>query len=973
MAIHQLHAVIRHLRRLTGQQSGGSSDAQLLERWITRRDDAAFEVLVWRHGPMVLSLSRHLLANAQDAEDAFQATFLTLLRKAPSIGKRESVGSWLYKVAFRVALAAKRRASDRAPPVRPEANLNEPAACVEQRDLHRVVREEVNRLPEKYRAPVVLCHLEGKTHEVAAEELGWAKGTVSARLMRARDLLRSRLARRGLALSALGVTVELSPDATAASRPASLAAAAARAAGRYATNQGTAGLVSSEAVALAEGVMRAMFLRKLRMAAIALLAVGVTALGTGLVAHQAQTEPPKEAAAPQPGAEQEKKEGVDLHGDPLPPGVVARLGTVRFRADDEGQGIACQGIAFTPDSKGILMGSWAGAIHLCDAATGKRLRRIALEGEPYGRILFSPDGKLIATTEDLGEDPTGYGIGFRDASTGKKHRVIRLAKADAPGPMAFAPDSTLLASCHDDLTLRLWDVPSGTEVLRGKLPDRPGRSLVFSPDGKTIVGTSAGSPKTEFYIWEHDAGVEPRTVKAPGAIETLAFSPDGKTLALMDYVRVNVYLWDVASGRCLRTLRLPKGWARDVAFSPDGKMLALACEQPGSVVFWDPSTGQELHRLNAPLEHWKRVVFSPDSKRVAARSQDAVRVWEVNGWKELGALDAAHREAITATIFSSRESLVATAGDDGSARLWEATTGRQRAVFRHDNWVRAVAVSPDGRQIATSSLDDTVRVWDTATGKQLFNLAGHGKSGGHRVLQFSPDGKRLASWGDTYWYLRVWDTTTGKALLEHKLRATGVQHADDDDDSVDNQKLEMLAMWGLQATFSHDAKTLILAVQTTLHVFDVESGKETLRINASDDAGCSSLAVSHDGKRLAAAAEARPHQVKNPDGTVRYVRSGCSVRLWDLASGKQLLRNGLPDTTRIAQIEFTPDDKCFVAVTQRPSAVVHFWDTESGDEVRVIEGLPSRPHCLAFSPDGKLMTVGLQDTTALVYDLTRET
>ena len=181
---------------------GGLTDGQLLARFVATRDEPAFAALVRRHGPMVLGVCRRLLPRGPDAEDAFQATFLVLFRRARALDRGGSVANWLYTVAYHVALraradAARRRQCERAVPRRDEA----PAADVWS-DLRPVLDEELTRLPDKYRAPVVLCYLEGKTNEEAGRLLGCPVGTVKGRLSRARDLLRARLARRGVTLSA---------------------------------------------------------------------------------------------------------------------------------------------------------------------------------------------------------------------------------------------------------------------------------------------------------------------------------------------------------------------------------------------------------------------------------------------------------------------------------------------------------------------------------------------------------------------------------------------------------------------------------------------------------------------------------------------------------------------------------------------------------------------------------------------------
>jgi RNA polymerase sigma factor (sigma-70 family) len=277
----------------------GVTDGLLLDRYVTERDEAAFAALVQRHGRLVLNVCRRMLRREHDVEDAFQATFLLLVRRANSIHRREAVASWLYGVAYRVA--AKARAQNARRPVAAET-LDLPAEPDEARawrDLRPVLDEEINRLPARYRAPVVLCYLEGKTAEEAAGQLGCARGTVLSRLARARARLRPRLVRRGLALSVGGLVTMLGKDASAVSPAlanATLSAARCAAAG---TSLGT---VSTRATALAEGIMRTMLWTKLSTVAVAVLALAV---GVGGIALFSTATPAREgAAAPEPAAEQ---------------------------------------------------------------------------------------------------------------------------------------------------------------------------------------------------------------------------------------------------------------------------------------------------------------------------------------------------------------------------------------------------------------------------------------------------------------------------------------------------------------------------------------------------------------------------------------------------------------------------------------------------------------------------------------------
>ena len=203
---------------------GGPGDGQLLERFLDRPDDSAFEELLRRHGPMVLGVCRRILGPGPDAEDAFQATFLVLVRKAASVKPRDMVGNWLHGVAQRTALEARARAARRRARELPMDPLPEPETPPEKiwHELQPLLDREVGRLPEKYRAPVVLCDLEGKTQKEAARQLGWPEGTVSGRLFRARSLLAKRLRHHGLTLSAGSLAVLLTKSTAAASVPAIL-------------------------------------------------------------------------------------------------------------------------------------------------------------------------------------------------------------------------------------------------------------------------------------------------------------------------------------------------------------------------------------------------------------------------------------------------------------------------------------------------------------------------------------------------------------------------------------------------------------------------------------------------------------------------------------------------------------------------------------------------------------------------------
>jgi RNA polymerase sigma factor (sigma-70 family) len=306
MASGQPNLILQHLRNLLRRrESGNLTDGQLLERFVRERDEAAFEVLVWRHGPMVLALGQRVLHNPHDAEDVVQATFLTLVRKAGSIGKGESLSSWLYKVAYRIALRARARAAKIIADSWPVEDVPaaEEADEVAWRELCPLLDAAIQRLPEKYRVAVILCDLQGKTHREVAEQLGCPIGTVSTRVKRARQFLQKRLAHHGLILPAGALGIALSCHAVAA-MPAPLTASTLRAASLLMSNpSGAAGILSARVVELIEGANKAMLMSRFKIVALLALMGGTVAAGAGVLTRR---EPPLQPQAAAPRAEKDR-------------------------------------------------------------------------------------------------------------------------------------------------------------------------------------------------------------------------------------------------------------------------------------------------------------------------------------------------------------------------------------------------------------------------------------------------------------------------------------------------------------------------------------------------------------------------------------------------------------------------------------------------------------------------------------------
>ncbi len=296
MASEQLHAVLADTGVAVAiKTTDGLADRVLLDRFVKHRDETAFAALVARHGGMVLGICRRTLRHAHDAEDACQATFLVLARKAGAIRKMESLPSWLHGVAYHVATNLRR---DMARRNAREASLTEPfgadaPADISQREAQAVLDEELARLPAKYRAPLVLCYLEGKTRDEAAQELGWSLGTLKGRLERGRELLRRRLTRRGLTFSAALLSTLLTQSSASATASPVLVLSIVRAGLLYAAGKAaTAGGISLRVAALAKSVLNALLLAKLKAAGGVLAVVLAVGAGTSLISISRSAAPP---------------------------------------------------------------------------------------------------------------------------------------------------------------------------------------------------------------------------------------------------------------------------------------------------------------------------------------------------------------------------------------------------------------------------------------------------------------------------------------------------------------------------------------------------------------------------------------------------------------------------------------------------------------------------------------------------------
>jgi RNA polymerase sigma factor (sigma-70 family) len=986
MSRPESRAVLSQIRRLAEAQAADEfPDRELLERFRRRRDEAAFAALVRRHGPLVWGVCWRVLGDRHDAEDAFQASFLVLAGKAGTIRRAESLGAWLYRVARQLAIGARGRRARRqrvesGHPPDDRAALAAGAGPPEELSLREalaILDDEVGRLPEKFRAPVVLCYLQGKTNEEAARELGCAPGTLKWRLGRARELLGGRLAARGVSLPAGATTVLLASGAGQA------------AAATFPMDPITG--ASAGAARLAQALIRGMTMTRIKRWALGLLALAVVGVGAAGALRQAAGSGGRGAvatAAQGGGKAQRPAARADRHGDPLPPRALARLGTVRWR-----HGTRARALTFAAGGKELVTAGPDGQVCVWDLATGRELRRLGKRAEPgpgeeplfsLRPIALSADGRRAATCDD-------GGVHVWDAVTGKKLRRFPFRNPNHVFALVLTPDGRgLLTSSHED-RIALWDVATGRERRHFEIKNRKNDpcsnvgAAAFSPDGKLLAapffegGIDDQPLRTGVRLWDVATGKEVHRFGGPvdeadSALEwpQPVFSPDGKVVARLA-LDGTAHLHNTADGK----ERLSLGRAQEeaisaVVFSPDGRTLAASLGD-GRVRLYDPRTGKALHtfapgvgrhRVPGEATHMEHdgteakpdgsppLAFSPDGKVLAAvAEQNAVRLWDTATGKPLPGL-AGHRGAVAELALPADGKVVVTRGTDGTLRRWERATGKELGRVMVPVGAGVMALSRSGRLFAHAD-ETTAVVGDVAEGKAVVKIVLPEDPTGLGLayqVRFSPDEQVLAT-GELSGAVRLWDAASGKALRALTPDKKGGR--------PDGGLLSVLE-------FSPDGRTL-LTVRAPSAVVALPAplpgeapGESKSHLCLWNPATGAVLRRWQAPGRVTAVAF-------TPDGRGVLTAAADRLTLWDVATGQERFH-----VEGAAVVACSPEGRVLAAGGgAKDGSAIRLLDLRTGKEYGRLTGHQAAVRALAFTPDGTALVSGSADSTGLVWEVAR--
>ncbi len=928
-------------------------DADLLSRFIQSRDGVAFAALVERHGPMVLRVCRRMLWDSHTVDDAFQATFLALIRGAWRVRKTASVASWLYGAAVRISLKARGTAARarRTPSQTPNRCDPDPLAEISGRELVSVIDEELARLPDQFRAVITLCCLEGLSQEEAAQRLGWSVASVKGRLERGRERLRLRLAQRGLALP-VGLGSILLGEAHAIVPPRLFAQTVELAA---------LGTIPPGVAKLAAGVTASGTMWKAVAVAFVMLAVGgVAALESGNQSPQTSLRPhPEDAmvsAKPIGQVRDSLPEGniqrvttdprakTDRSGDPLPVGATMRLGTIRTRAPITGFGFGKDGTIVT-------------------AGPSVDIRRWNL-------------------VDDKSEEPIL--LPLKGPETSNNYPQV-------------SPDGTLVAACSNEKVF-VWETPTDPNAKPKEVAvfEITGiRLFQFAPNSAKLIVATQLERFCTVHVYDIKTGKRTNLECSPRYVEGLAVSGDGKRVGVVgDH---DFYLLDAVTGKQLAKYEPNDQMSSEFALNHAGDVMAariIFSKTKYELRFTDPLTGKKCEGLSGPEGPATWVTFTADGKTLLIGGRHRVRWWDPVAAKLIRTFEGIATETYalqdTPGRFSSDGKTLVAHNGCGLLR-WDANTGKPlfpEQDLGHGGYVCGFGFSSDGKRIATSGIDRRVCVWDAITGKDLWHAPT--AWAGSQNIDFSPDGKFLYVGGPEWGEVTKFDAESGKVVLKFVTDPKGPKQSSVDcirvskdgktvfglSDPNSASDPSFVTTWN--ATTGERTKATPLPVRASYGA-ELSPGGEYVAIGDPGEGGV--FAVGGPKKNLLAEAKLRgfsmvPGQFSDDgnwyiqtrmaqaEGGFNHSVVVVSTLTWGVSCTIPMKANG--------KVGLSPDGQTLaVAVGEK----LEFYDTATARSLgsyRVpVDPWEKAHHShvngLRFTPDGRKLITGHIDTTALVW------
>jgi RNA polymerase sigma factor (sigma-70 family) len=976
-------SLLQHVRRLAATTS---SDEQLLADFLARRSDEAFAALIGRHGSMVLNVCRRILHDAHAAEDVFQATFLVLADRAGAIRRRASLAGFLHGVAYRLAVRARRRKLLTLPPAACDRAVG-PSQELAWKEVLGILDHELGQLSDRYRAPLVLCYLEGRTQDEAARQLGWSLNTLRRRLEQGRRLLEARLRGRGVTLPAALAGLL---TASAVAVPGSLRAATLATVGARATGGVTA---SAPALAAArKGIALLLSTSGRKVGAVVAVAALAAALCLGYVMTTA-AKPPPTPGEPPPANPAAVADRGDAAAEPLPARGAVRLGTARYR-----HGTRIVSFAVSADGRLAATASGWGVYHdppeafsparVFDLTDGRCLYSIPNEPGAYTEAVgLSPDGKTLATKDDK------Y-IYFRDAATGKEIRRLKYLPENGGGRsptdwMTFSPDGKLLAATLMGSAVQMIDVETA-QVKRTFEKGAAARACVFSPDGKLMATGGYAEEKGVYYarLWEIATGKEFRrfviSTELNRPVGALAFSHDGTKLAGAAWRDGQVRLFEIATGKELQVFPKIGEDIQGIAFAPDGKAIAAAGD---GIYLYDAVTGKERLRIERRA---RGLAFSQDGSVLTGAVSGAIYRWDAASGRQLTPA-AAQDSGVDHVLVSADGRSLFTTDQDGDLYLWD-TAGEKTPRRIAGSIKRGFVVSPDGQFLAWADKGakggSQVRLYDIAGRRLIDRFPTFADDAS--VVAFLPDGKTLVTLGcgEERATVRLWDVNSG---TERRSFEAGPKSP------AKRPGIRRSGSWPFyttrRAALSPDGKTLAIGTEweenllpagrrdVPVRLWDVATGKAGHELSepmpaadVPDEAGLGDslerLGLVHINTKMKAA----DGRAFSPDGRFLvdwaenpYGRSRMDhVHVWDAATGRLVASLTAGPRPEAANAAFAPDGRTFA--TASADGTIRLWEVATWKVRAEFRGHRDRITALAFGPDGRLFTGGL-DTTVFGWDV----